>query len=90
MVPLDATRTMRDLIGALGIPVVLVVGSYLGSLSHALTALEALRVRDIPVEKIVVNETEDSNIPLTETRDALERFVGDVPLKTVGFSPPAP
>jgi len=90
MVPLDATRTMRDLMGALGIPVVLVVGSYLGSLSHALTALEALRVRDIPVEKIVVNETEDSNIPLTETRDALERFVGDVPLETVGFSPPAP
>lgn len=90
MVPLDETRTMRDLVAALNVPVVLVVGSYLGSLSHAMTALEALRARDIVVDRIVVNETEDSNIPLTETRNTLARFVGEVPLETVGFSPPAP
>ncbi|MGB0631130.1 MAG: dethiobiotin synthase [Alphaproteobacteria bacterium] len=90
MVPLDETRTMRDLMAALDIPVVLVVGSYLGSLSHALTALEALRVWDIAVEKIVVNETADSDIPLSETRDTLARFVGGVTLETLRFSPPSP
>ena len=90
MVPLDETCTMRDLIAALDIPVVLVVGSYLGSLSHALTALEALRARDVAIDRIVVNETEDSNIPLAETRDTLARFVGEVVLETLGFSPPAP
>ena len=90
MVPLDETRTMRDLMAALGLPVILVVGSYLGSLSHGLTAVEALRARDIAIDRIVVNETEDSNIPLTETRDTLARFVGGVPLETLGFSPPAP
>ena len=90
MVPLDETRTMRDLMAALGIPVVLVVGSYLGSLSHALTALEALHVRRIAVDRIVINETADSNIPLTETRDTLARFVGDIPMESLSFSPPAP
>ena len=90
MVPLDETCTMRDLIAALDIPVVLVVGSYLGSLSHALTALEALRARDVAIDRIVVNETEDSNIPLAETRDTLARFVGEVVLETLGFRPPAP
>lgn len=90
MVPLDETRTMRDLMVALEIPVVLVVGSYLGSLSHAMTALEALHVRQIVVDRIVVNETADSNIPLTETRDTLARFVGDIPMETLSFNPPAP
>lgn len=90
MVPLDETRTMRDLMAALDIPVVLVVGSYLGSLSHAMTALEALHVRRIVVDRIVVNETADSNIPLTETRDTLARFVGDIPMETLSFNPPAP
>ena len=90
MVPLDETRTMRDLMAALGIPVVLVVGSYLGSLSHALTALESLHVREIVVDRIVINETEDSNIPLSETRNTLARFAGEIPLDTVGFSPTGP
>ena len=89
MVPLDEARTMRDLMAALELPVILVVGSYLGSLSHALTALEALHARKIAVDRIVVNETEDSNIPLFETRNTLARFVGEIPLETVGFSPPA-
>lgn len=90
MVPLDKTRTMRDLMAALGLPVILVVGSYLGSLSHALTAVEALRAEDIDIDRIIVNETGDSNIPPTETLDTLSRFVGDVLLETLRFSPPAP
>ena len=32
---------------AIDLPVVLVVGGYLGGLSHALTAIEALHVRNI-------------------------------------------
>ncbi|CAN0456632.1 unnamed protein product, partial [Laminaria digitata] len=50
MVPLDETRTVADLIAALGIPALLVGGSYLGSLSHTLTAYEALRSRNIAVD----------------------------------------
>ena len=85
MVPLDETRTMRDLMAALEIPAILVVGSYLGSLSHTLTAFEALRARGVTVDRIVVNQTEDSDIPLSEIRDTLRRFVGDVPIATLEF-----
>ena len=90
MVPLDARRTMRDLMVGIDLPVVLVVGSYLGSLSHALTAIEALHMRNIQIERIVVNEAADSNISLNETRNTLARFVDDVPLEVCHFNPPAP
>ncbi len=40
MVPLDETHTILDWIAALNIPSVLVVGSYLGTISHTLTALK--------------------------------------------------
>ena len=44
MVPLDDdSHTVLDLMADLALPVVLVAGSYLGSLSHTLTALSVLR-----------------------------------------------
>ena len=42
MVPLDDRRTTLDLMQALHLPVLLVAGSYLGSISHSLTAMAAL------------------------------------------------
>lgn len=85
MVPLDDTRTVADLIAALGIPAILVGGSYLGSLSHTLTAYEALTSRHIPVDCIIVSETPDSDVPLEETRDVLARFVDPVPVEVMPF-----
>lgn len=87
MVPLDAEHTVRDWIAASGLPCILVAGSYLGSLSHTLTALEALR--KVPrrthsagagVTAIVVNESPDSSVSLHETLASLRSHVGDVPL----------
>ena len=89
MVPIDGNRTVRDLIAALSVPTILVVGSYLGSLSHALTAYESLIQKDIEIDRIVVNEMADSNIPLSETRDALSRFVHNIPVLMAPFSPSA-
>ena len=85
MVPLDETRTVADLIAALGIPAILVGGSYLGSLSHTLTAYEALRSRNIAVDRIIINETLDSDVPLAETRDVLARFVQSAPVEVMPF-----
>ena len=47
MAPIDDAHTGLDLIARLGYPVILVTGSYLGALSHTLTALAALRGRGI-------------------------------------------
>ena len=85
MVPLDETRTVADLIAALGIPAILVGGSYLGSLSHTMTAYEALRSRNIAVDRIIINETLDSDVPLAETRDVLARFVQSAPVEVMPF-----
>ena len=62
---------------------ILVVGSFLGTISHTLTALEALTLKWLPPIAIVVSETEDAGIPLEETCTAIQRLTGDIPLIAV-------
>ena len=57
MVPLDDRHTVLDWMTALNIPVVLVTGSYLGSLSHALTSIDAAAPASSSIKAVVVNET---------------------------------
>jgi len=76
MVPLDATRTVRDWIAALGIPVLLVTGSYLGTLSHTLTALDALAHAGLSVRAVAVSESAGSTVVLDDTVATLRRFAG--------------
>jgi len=78
MVPLDEEHTVLDWIAALGAPVLLVAGSYLGTLSHTLTAAAALRARDIEPVAVIVSESEQQPVPLAETADAIRRFVTPV------------
>lgn len=80
MVPLDEQRTVIDWVAALKIPALLVAGSYLGSLSHTLTALDTLRRRDCAVRAIVVNETPGSTVPLAETIVTLTHFTAPIPV----------
>ncbi|MEW6703829.1 MAG: dethiobiotin synthase [Pseudomonadota bacterium] len=54
-VPLDDTRTGADLAGALGLPVVLVVGLRLGCLNHALLTQEAIAARGLRLAGWVAN-----------------------------------
>ena len=80
MVPLDGQHTVRDWIAALGIPAVLVAGSYLGTLSHTLTARLALEDAGIPLQAVVVSESETAPVPLAETVAALRHFIADTPI----------
>jgi dethiobiotin synthetase len=88
MVPLDDTRTVADLIAELGIPAIVVGGSYLGSLSHTLTACESLQARRVPIDTIVISETPNSEVPLAETRDTVARCVGKIPVEAVAYQQP--
>lgn len=74
MVPLDATHTVLDWIAALPVAVVLVSGSYLGSLSHTLTAFEVLRKRGVVPSTIVVDETPGSTVTVEDTCASLAGF----------------
>jgi dethiobiotin synthetase len=78
MVPLDQQRTSLDVMMALQLPIILVAGSYLGTISHTLTALDALFRRDLSVLAIIVSETPGSTVPLKETLAAIGRFAEPV------------
>ena len=78
MVPLDGERTVLDVMMALQLPLILVAGSYLGTISHTLTALDALFRRGMQVLAIVVSETPGSTVPLADTVDAIARFAEPV------------
>ena len=75
MVPLDQGNTVLDWIADLDLPVVLVAGSYLGSISHTLTAAAVLDEEDCDLRTIVVSETEGSHVPFYETVATIARFL---------------
>jgi dethiobiotin synthetase len=75
MVPLDATHTVLDWIAALGAPAVLVAGSYLGTLSHTLTAVSVLEARGCEIAAVVVAESPEQPVPSEETARIIERFL---------------
>jgi dethiobiotin synthetase len=63
MVPLTDQKTVLDWIVASASPVILVVGDYLGAISHTLTAVEVLRARAADIAAIVVSEGEGGGAP---------------------------
>ncbi|MFO1186471.1 MAG: dethiobiotin synthase [Alphaproteobacteria bacterium] len=77
MVPLGSGKTVLDWIAGLACPAILVAGSYLGTLSHTLTALEVLRQRGILVAGVVVSESEASPLPLTKPIAAIVEFCAE-------------
>lgn len=53
MVPLNDKDLLIDLMAALGLPVVLVVGHYLGAINHTILSVEALRSRGLQILGLV-------------------------------------
>lgn len=88
MVPLDDCHTVLDWIAALGTPAILVAGSYLGTISHTLTALDALKRRDVPVAKIVINESVSAPVNCEETAQTIARFAPGCPIRILSRDAP--
>ena len=80
LVPLTGSETVADWIAALDIKPILVVGGYLGALSHGLTAWEAMNARGIPPLSIIISQSSDDPIPLDETIETLARFLPPIPI----------
>jgi dethiobiotin synthetase len=80
MVPLDETHTVLDWMKALDLPLIVVTGSYLGTISHTLTAMECLSRKGLVVKALVINDSGDGAVPMEETKAALARFLPDVTL----------
>lgn len=77
MAPIAEGAKVIDLINELEAPALLVVGSYLGAASHALTALSVLDAENVPVIGIVVSESEGSPVTLGETMAMIAPFDHD-------------
>jgi dethiobiotin synthetase len=57
-----------------------VTGSYLGSLSHTLTALDVLVRRGLAVKAVVVNETPGSAVATDSTIATIAGFARTIPI----------
>ena len=86
IVPLNTTHTVLDWMKALngpGFAPLLVVGSYLGTISHTLTTLDVMTRNDLAPRAIVVSESLSNPVPLAETIDVMSRFTGATPIVAV-------
>ncbi|MFN7612383.1 MAG: dethiobiotin synthase [Alphaproteobacteria bacterium] len=75
MVPLQGRQTVLDWMAAIDWPVILVTGSYLGSLSHTLTAISVMKARNIMLHAVVISESLVDSVGLEATRQALTDFI---------------
>lgn len=80
LVPIDHTLLMVDLMARLGLPVVIVARTALGTINHTLLTLEAVRRRGLRVVGVIL-----SGVPDEENGAAVERY-GSVPV--IGTIPP--
>jgi len=69
LVPLNGESFVVSLIAKLGLPVILVARSQIGTINHTLLSLEALRARQIEIAGIVINGPANP-----ANRDALANF----------------
>jgi dethiobiotin synthetase len=88
MVPFDDRHTVLDLMSMLRIPIVLVAGSYVGTISHTLTALEVLARRNLDIAGVVVSESEASAASLEDTVATVQQFADTLDVIGIPRLPP--
>lgn len=76
--PLTWRETSRDLAVKLDAPVLLVAPDRLGTLTHTLAALEALRSRGLEVLGVIYSAPPEPDDSTGGNADTLRRFAGDV------------
>lgn len=76
MTTLTSKHTFLDLAAELKIPILLIGGNYLGSISHVLCAVEALKSRDCKIEKIIINDFGNKNpdVKISDTIAEIQNF----------------
>ena len=83
LVPLDREHTIADLAALLDLQTVLVARNALGVLSYTLTAVEALRKRNVSVRAIVLNHVERDrrdDLSRTSNADVLSDYLPRIPI----------
>ena len=90
LAPLNDTQTAADLVRALDVPVVMVVGLRLGCLNHALLTQESIGSRGMRLAGWVGNSIDPAMARRAENLATLERRLAQPPLAVVPFMPGEP
>lgn len=81
MAPITDDLTVLDWMADLGLPVLLVAGTYLGTISHILTAHAVLKAHNLRVSALVLSETPGGTVPPADTIATLRPFLPtDLPI----------
>lgn len=83
MAPIAERETFLDVLALTRWPSLLIIGSYLGTLSHTFTAIETLRARNLPVAGIVISESERDAQAIPELRRSIAAFLPELPVCVV-------
>ena len=76
MVPIEKIKTLLDLMKDLNSKVVLVVGNYLGSVSHTLSAIQNLQHANLQIINIIINENVNNDgIDIKDTASLLRSSI---------------
>ncbi|MBI3246401.1 MAG: dethiobiotin synthase [Deltaproteobacteria bacterium] len=79
LVPLVGRYTFADLTHDLRLPLLVVVGSKLGALNHALLTLSCAQVRSLPVTGYILNHPTASSDLATQTNARTLAYLADAP-----------
>lgn len=85
LAPISPSATVAELAGALGLPVVLIVGLRLGCLNHAQLSVREIHRSGLPFAGWVANEIDPQMLRLEENVSTLSERLGTPPLARFGF-----
>ena len=88
LVPIEKTKTILDLMKDLSSKVVLVVGNYLGSVSHTLSAVQNLQHANLQIINIIINKNINNNdIDIKDTESLLRSSINKkIKIRKVNYS----
>ncbi len=80
MAPVNERETFLDVLPHMPYRALVVVGTYLGALSHAFTCVEAIRARGFTVAGLVVSESATGSQPVVEITKSIATFLPELPV----------
>jgi dethiobiotin synthetase len=83
LVPLVGRYTFADLARDLQIPIVVVVGSKLGALNHALLTFHCLQTRSLPLYGYILNHPTSASDPAIQTNARTLAGLTDIPCRGI-------
>ena len=70
-VPIEGKKTILNLIKELECKVILIVGNYLGSVSHTISAIKNIQHEDIEIINVIINKNNDNDVNIEDTKSLI-------------------